>query len=103
MECWELYSLTFNPTPSFFHFLFLSPHLSLFLSVHTLSLSLPSLSPSPLCPNRKLTLENLYWSVFDRAEERENNGRQFVQLVQEQLSKPTTEVSPTIHLYNTTL
>jgi hypothetical protein len=41
----------------------------------------------------KLTLENLYWSVFERAEERENNGRQFVQLVQEQLTKPTTEAT----------
>ena len=43
-------------------------------------------------PCRKLTLENLYWSEFEREEERENNGRQFVQLVQEQLTKPTAEV-----------
>ena len=79
-------------------------HLSLSTSPSHLFLSLPlSLSPSlplfltpPLSlPPRKLTLENLYWSVFESEEERENNGRQFVQLVQEQLTKPTAEVSPT--------
>ena len=42
--------------------------------------------------HRKLTLENLYWTVFESEAEREDNGRQFVQLMQEQLSKPATEV-----------
>ena len=52
----------------------------------------PSLPPSlPVC--RKLTLETLYWSVFQNEAERNDNARQFVQLVQEQLSKPATEVS----------
>jgi hypothetical protein len=39
----------------------------------------------------KLTLEYLYWCVFQNEGEREDNGRQFVQLVQEQLSKPAIE------------
>ena len=43
-------------------------------------------------PCRKLTLESLYWTAFDSEEERATHGRQFVQLVQEQLSKPVTEV-----------
>ena len=38
-------------------------------------------------------MENLYWSEFENEAERENNGRQFVQLVQEQLAKPAGEVS----------
>lgn len=41
----------------------------------------------------KLTLENLYWTVFESEAEREDNGRQFVQLMQEQLSKPATEAT----------
>lgn len=49
-----------------------------------------------LCPSRKLTLENLYWYVFADEKEREDHGLQFVQLVQEQLSKPATEVSQTL-------
>lgn len=53
----------------------------------------PSLSP---CLSRKLTLENLYWYVFADEKDREDHGLQFVQLVQEQLSKPATEVSLTI-------
>ncbi len=64
-----------------------------------LSLLPPFLSPSllppspPLCLSlRKLTLENLYWTIFDNEEERANTGKQFVQLVQEQLAKPAAEV-----------
>ena len=57
---------------------------------HPPTLTLPHSSlPTP---HRKLTLENLYWSVFESESEREDNGRQFVQLVQEQLSKPSAEV-----------
>ena len=38
----------------------------------------------------KLTLQSLLWTVFDKEEEKEMVGRQFVQLVQEQLTKTTT-------------
>ena len=41
---------------------------------------------------RQLTLENMHWSVFENEEEREDSGCHFVQLVQEQLSKPSREV-----------
>ena len=91
MEFLELHSPTFNST--------LLPPLSLLPlppSSLSLSLSLSSLPLSPALSPRKLTLETMYWSVFEREEERENNGRQFVQLVQEQLTKPTAEVSPTL-------
>ena len=44
-------------------------------------------------------MENLYWCVFESNEERENNGRQFVQLVQEQLSRSTAEVRAPTHTH----
>jgi len=41
--------------------------------------------------HRKLTLQSLSWTVFDKEAEKEAVGRQFVQLVQEQLTKPVGE------------
>jgi len=46
----------------------------------------------------KLTLQSLSWTVFDKEAEKEAVGRQFVQLVQEQLTKPVgeqVELAPT--------
>ncbi len=46
-------------------------------------------SPSP----RKLTLEGLSWTVFDKDEDRDTAGRQFVQLIQDLLTKPVGETA----------
>ncbi len=53
---------------------------------------LPSFLLPPSLP-RKLTLEGLSWTVFDKDEEKETIGKQFVQLIHDLLTKPVGETA----------